>query len=1189
MKKSAFAALLFVLLLSSITGNSQENKRDYKSYPYWIEMMEDPNANFFETQKAFNEYWDGREVTRGSGFKAFKRWEYWMGRKVSPDGTKPDPQRNIRAIEALHTSGMRSHMNANWTALGPFSVPSGYDGYRGLGRVNAIAFHPTDPNIIWAGAPSGGLWVTLDGGNTWATHTDGLPTLGVSSIVVNYSNPDIIYIGTGDRDHGDAAGAGVWKSANGGITFQPVNTGFTGSTVGKMIMHPSNPLILIAACDNGVFRTENGGVSWTNVIAGNFKDIVFKPGDPSIVYATASGNFYKSVNNGLSFTQITNGLTSSYRGSIAVTPANPEYVYFWTTNSDSFKGLYRSTNSGDSFSVRSTSPNIMSWDCNGGSGGQAWYDLDMAADPANAEIIYGGGVNCFKSTNGGTTWSINSHWWGDCGVPSVHADLHVLEYNPLNNRLYAGNDGGVYWTSNGGTSWNEISNGLIISQAYKLGQSATTSGLVINGYQDNGTSTWTGSDWVNVFGGDGMECAFDPTDESYSYNTLYYGSIYRNINNVNESQIAGEGANGIDESGGWVTPFVIDPFDGNTMFIGYDNIWRSTNIKAANSYSVSWTKISNLNVSDFDQLKQSDANTNILYASDGNNLYRSDNVKDASVIWNNLTGSLPSGNTITAIEVHPTDENIVYLVQQNSVYKSINKGGSWTDITNNLPSVQMHTLAYYHSSNEGLYLGTDIGVFYSDANNPQWVAYSTGLPAAAWITELEIYYDANPDNDRLRASTFGRGLWESPLMGTLAPGMAGPISGPTGVCHGQEQVTYSIEEIENATSYVWTLPEGATGTSSTTSITIDFSENAVSDFISVYGVNNYGSGAASSLFIDVLSLPGDAGAIAGPDTVCQGQMAVVYTVDDIVDATSYIWSLPPGATGSSTSNSITVDFGSNASTGMISVWGINECGTGSGSVLAVAVNELPVAAGTITGNETVCQGTFGVVYTTEVIAGASSYNWTLPEGASGFSNTNSINVDFTENATSGLITVNGSNECGPGEGSSFSVTINVKPETPQITANGHDLHSDAPNGNQWHDQNGIINGATEQDYVVTWDGDYYTIVTLNGCSSDTSNILRVIVTGAGYSKIEEYSGYRLYPNPVSHELVIERTDEDSNQTVDSNNSVDYFLYDHTGKVILNGALSVKTIVDVTRFSAGVYLMKIEDERGVHFFKIIRKD
>ncbi|MFH1118591.1 MAG: PKD domain-containing protein [Bacteroidota bacterium] len=742
----------------------QATETDTASYPYWIEMMQDQEANFFATQKAFNTYWNGREVTKGSGFKPFKRWEYFTGLRVKPDGTKPEADRNLKAYKTYMMQHAGRSVNGDWTPLGPFTVPSGYNGYRGLGRINAVAFHPTDPDILYIGAPAGGLWISEDHGLTWNNHTDILPTLGVSAIVIDYINTGVIYMGTGDRDAGDASGLGVWKSFDGGITWSVYNTGMGNTTVSKLIMHPQYPNMIFAATGSGIYKTSDGGITWDKKANGTFKDIVFKPGNPDIIYATLNGTFYKSSDGGETFAMGANGLPAGARGAIAVSPANPEIVYVFLTNSDSFKGLYRSIDSGVSFEERSTSPNIMSWDCSGGSGGQAWYDLDVAADPTNPDILYGGGVNCFKSTDGGSTWNIRSHWYGGCGVQSVHADLHVLEYSPLTGKLFAGNDGGVYWTENGGLNWTEISNGLVISQAYKIGQSATNRNFVINGYQDNGTSSWTGTEWIAVGGGDGMECAYDPTDDRYSYSTVYYGSMNRNYNHSGQGQIAGQGVNGITESGAWVTPFLIDHNDGNIMFIGYKNIWRSTNLKANNTSSVDWTKISDISTSDMSVMAQSRANTGILYAASGNKLYRSDNVKDVSVSWLTLTGNLPSGNNITAIETSHTDENVVFVVQQNRVFRSADKGNSWIDLTGTLPDVQMSTLANYRHSPEGLYLGTDIGIFYRDYNMADWILFSNGFPASARVTELEIFYDpAGQQGDVIRAGTYGRGLWESPM------------------------------------------------------------------------------------------------------------------------------------------------------------------------------------------------------------------------------------------------------------------------------------------------------------------------------------------------------------------------------------------------------------------------------------------
>jgi len=809
---SVLAALFFGLMVS-FSGQAQQKYSDAElaQYPHWVEMMQDHSVNFFEVQRAFNLYWEGREVTKGSGWKPFKRWEYMMGQRVMPDGTRPDPGRDYAAWQHWFGNGERS-LYGDWTPLGPFTVPSGYNGYRGLGRLNAIAFHPTDPDILYVGAPSGGLWITYDHGDNWITHTDILPTLGVSSIIVDYNDPDLVLIGTGDRDAGDAPGLGVWRSNDGGVTFDASNSGMGNATVGRLIQHPVNYFEILAATSSGIFKSVNSGQSWTMKASGNFKEIAYKPGDPMTVYAASGGTFYRSSDGGENFSVISNGLPGGARGVIGVSPANPDIVYFLITNSDSFKGLYRSLDAGLSFTTRSTSPNIMSWDCNGGSGGQAWYDLDISVDPNNADIIHAGGVNNFKSVNGGQNWAINSHWYGGCNVPSVHADLHILEYSPINDRLYAGNDGGFYWTANGGQTWTEISNGLVISQAYKIGQSLTERDYVINGYQDNGTSTMADGEWIAVNGGDGMECAFDPTDHRYSYSTLYYGPVYRHFNHSNQGQIAGNGSNGINESGAWVTPFVIDHQNPNVMFIGYKNIWRSTNIKAGNPSSVSWTKISTMSSSNMSVLGQSRANTDILYAASGNRLYRSDNVKASSVQWTTLTGNLPITNNITAIETSPFDENVVYIAQQNKIYKSTDKGETWDNISANLPNVSFNSIAYYKNSNEGLYLGTDIGIFYRDASMSEWLAYSDGFPAAGRVTELEIYYDAeNPSNDVIRAGTYGRGLWSSPpYYGTLEAGFEAATTEPYANCG------ISFTDLTLGVPYTWEWTfEGATPSTST--------------------------------------------------------------------------------------------------------------------------------------------------------------------------------------------------------------------------------------------------------------------------------------------------------------------------------------------------------------------------------------
>lgn len=809
-QKQLLSVIAAMLITITLFGQSKLDNLNppASEYPYWIEMMQDVDANFYDVQEAFNAYWEGREITKGSGWKPFKRWEWWQERHLNLDGSRQSPDKiynEYKKYLAKFPDADKSH--GDWFNLGPINLPSGDKGYKGLGRINAIAFHPTDENIIYIGAPAGGLWKYSGTSGSWFSTTDDLPTLGVSSIAVDWSNPDIIFMGTGDRDHGDAQGMGVFRSTDDGQTWEPWNTGMGNRTVGRMIQHPTNFDIFYAATNGGIFKTTDAGSNWFSVFNGNHKDIVFMPNNPSVLYAAGNGNFYKSADDGDNWQQITNGIPSGSRSVIAVTPADPNYVYCLLSNGDSYKGTWLSTDGGDSFTQKSNSPNIMSWGCEGGSGGQAWYDLDIAADPLDKNTIFAGGVNCFKSDDAGASWEISSHWWGDCGVPSVHADLHVLEYNPLNNRIYAGNDGGIYYSPNGGNSWPEITAGLPISQVYKIGQSATVKDKVVNGYQDNGTSTYLGNNlWQATGGGDGMECAVDHTNPAYTYHTVYYGAIYRKYNMGSEHQVGGNGAHGMNEQGGWVTPFCLHEGNSDIMFSGMKNVWRAEGVT---SNSFTWEKITENGGGNIHVVEHSPANYNLFFYARSGQLYRSENVMDENPEWLSLSPS-GSGN-ILDVQTHPTEENIVFITRGSKVFMSEDKGFTWTDLSGSLPDINMNSLAIYPYSNMGIYVGSDAGVFYRDAFMDDWDMFSVGLPVDASVNEIEIYHNpANPTEDVIRAGTYGRGLWSSPIWQDIpvADFESTETSVPVGCEIGFTDLSSGVP-----TNWEWTFEGGTPSTS----------------------------------------------------------------------------------------------------------------------------------------------------------------------------------------------------------------------------------------------------------------------------------------------------------------------------------------------------------------------------------------
>lgn len=772
MKKITLTAVLFTAFIFSAQAQNANENKDYATHPYWIEMMQDQDANFFETVEAFEKYWENREITPGSGYKPFKRWEYYWRTRINQDGTRRPADETFNSyykfLKSQHPK-RDDYFEGDWVNLGPIEQPanSGTGQPNGNGRINDIAFHPTDPDIIYIGAPAGGLWFTADGGENWSSFTDDLPTLGVSAIAIDYTDPDVVYIGTGDRDAGDASGMGVMKSDDAGVSFVSSNNGMGNVTVGRLIIHPDYHSELLAATSAGICKTIDGGNNWDYNKSGNFKDIVYKTDDPDVVFATASGNFYRSTDGGDSWSEITSVFSGSSRGVIGVSDDDPDVVYFHTVSGSEYNATYRSEDAGLTFVEMATSPNIMSWGCNGGSGGQGWYDLDVAVDPNDADILYSGGVNVWKSTNGAASWSINSHWYGGCGVPAAHADCHVLEYNPVDGRLYSGNDGGIYWTDNGGQTWTEITSGLAISQVYKMGQARQNPDKVINGYQDNGTATYLGEDdgWITVMGGDGMDCAYDHQDDRYAYGEYYNGAgISRIFNNYNQGSIG----NGISESGAWVTPLMLDVYDSETMYVGMKNVWVSHNIRSSN---VQWTMISGFSgSSNHNVIEQSEADPNIFYSARWNQtLHRSDNVLEDNPSWIDLSSNLPTSGVPTDIEAHPFNTDVVYMTLNFKVYKSEDRGLNWENITLNLPAASTNTIEYYKLVEGGLYVGTDAGIYYKDDSMDEWILFSEGFPVSANVTEIEVYYDPDDrSNDAVRTSTYGRGLWSSPAFyGTL--------------------------------------------------------------------------------------------------------------------------------------------------------------------------------------------------------------------------------------------------------------------------------------------------------------------------------------------------------------------------------------------------------------------------------------
>jgi photosystem II stability/assembly factor-like uncharacterized protein len=765
----------------------------------WMKDLNMSSPNFFETQRVFEEYAksSGESVNyfieKDSYYAKYKRWEHFWETRVDSDGQFPDA--NILRTEMKNLLKEKKYLFSdkslsNWTFAGPSTFLSNNAG--GIGRVNCIAFHPTLPNTFWVGTPGGGLWKTTDAGATWSTTTDNLPVLGISDIAINYLNPSIIYIATGDGETvlvnpGSIRSVGVLKSIDGGITFNETGLSMNLTNqkiVNRLLIHPSNPFILIAAASDGIWKTTDGGTNWTNEQAGWFTDLEFKPDDPNYIYAstlsnTGTSQIFRSTDGGNSWTQVT-GLSGINRIDLAVTPSLPTVVSALCadqTGQGGMKGIYSSINNGASFTLAlngDCTNNMLGRKYNGDDcGGQGVYDIAYSIHPTNPDEIWVAGINNWKTADGGASWNINTMNTYDpvlnpVAAPYLHSDKHKIAYHPMNSDfVFTCSDAGLHVTNNGGATWYDLSDGLGISQMYKIGVSAISPDRVLCGLQDNGLKQKISTGWLEVMSGDNMEEIIDPVDEAVQYSCALTGILYRTLDNWVSREIIAYNipgftsyvtANGLGP-GSWVTPFMLDPNNHQTLFIGYNDIFKSTD------RGDTWSQISNFNsAATLKHISIAPSNSQVIYAATYDTLYVSGN---GGAIWTYQTISTITGNVahkISSITISPLDPLTLWVTISgfnagNKVFKSINGGASWTNVSGTLPNIPINCMVYENGSNDGTYIGTDLGVFFKDNSLSDWIPYDNGLPNVQ-INELEISYVDNT----LWAATYGRGLWKSDLF-----------------------------------------------------------------------------------------------------------------------------------------------------------------------------------------------------------------------------------------------------------------------------------------------------------------------------------------------------------------------------------------------------------------------------------------
>ncbi len=733
-------------------------------------------VTFQEVVDAFNTYWETRDPNvKGSGYKPFKRWETHWRNFVKEDGTLPTQKELWDTYLETKSNGNSQRAMADesdWQPIGPFTHTNTGSWSSGQGRVNVIVKDAANANTYYAGAPAGGLWKTTDNGGTWTTTTDNLPQIGVSGIAIDYNNPGTLYIATGDDDGGDSNSVGVMKSTDGGLTWNTtgLNSGNSPSRMNDIYINPNDSNMLWVATNNGLFKTTDAGVTWTEKLSGNVRDIKIKPGDTNIVYATTSAVggtntvFHRSSDEGESFFSSSSGLptgTTVSRMVLDVTPANPDVVYVLAANpGNGFRGLYKSTNAGLSFSTVATP----------GSVGdifestQAWFDLAFAVSDTDENEIYTGVLNVWKGTvgtNGQATFVKLNNWNAPASSTYTHADIHFLRF--FEGELLVGSDGGFYKSSNAGVSFSDFTAGMQISQFYRIAVSKQTSEKMVGGLQDNGGHAYNNNQWQNYYGADGMDTAISPTNPDLFYGFIQFGGTMY-VSSSAGGGITGSVGSPAGENGAWITPLTMA--SNGTLYSGYRRLYRII------PGTQNWQIVSEDFGSNLQVIEVDDINTNNIFVATQSNVLRR-SIDGGATFLNlspsaNFTPAIPNFRSITSIEVNTTDNNIVYVTTSGTggeVYKSTDGGLNFTSISTGLPSVTKNMIKHQglHSKNP-LFLATSLGVYRYDDDTAAWELFNIGLPNVT-VTDLEI----NVIDSKITASTYGRGIWQSNVPTELAP------------------------------------------------------------------------------------------------------------------------------------------------------------------------------------------------------------------------------------------------------------------------------------------------------------------------------------------------------------------------------------------------------------------------------------
>lgn len=732
------------------------------------------------------------DVRHSSNFNSFKPIEnFFLIRQFFNDESA-----TIKYIEALknisNIPNLRSlplGFDESWTLRGPNKIGA---------RVNVIKPDPKNNEIVYLGFSSGGLWKTVNGGKSWNAIFDHSPWLAIADVNIDPTNSKIIYVATGDPNISGYpfVGDGVYKSVDGGQTWRNIGPNGT-QVISKILINPVNPLILYASSMGlpfqrdklrGIYKSINGGITWEKVwhVADDtgIIDLILDPFNANVIYAATwprvrnnresllsgvNATIFKSIDGGNTWIKSNNGLKLGPKGRIGLVASKltPNMLFSIVTGENNeWEGFYKSVNGGANWVnlLTHTGNNSLPDNAMGGFG---WYFGKIEINPKNDKDLFILGVDLWRSKDGGVTWFLGAPPWYE---NIVHADKHDLVFLNETDLLLA-SDGGVYQSKDNGQSWIDYEE-VPATQFYRIASNPHKPDSYYGGAQDHGTLKGENpQNWTRLYGGDGFQQVFDPKNENIFYTLTQNGNI---LVSTNKGLSFNSAMNGINkfEPVAWDAPLIRSPFNSTTLYTGTSRVYKNT--EGAN---VSWKAISNdltdgnifgARFHNVTTIHESPKLQGLLYAGTSDaNCWRFD---PETSIWTNISSGLPE-RYITSVQASPTFTNNVYVTLsgykdndwQSHLFLSNERGDKWRSIKGDLPYISINDLVIIPNHSDSiLFIATDAGVYGSVNGGLKWDRLGANLPMVA---VYDLHYVT--EKMELIAGTFGRSIHTYSLKSLL--------------------------------------------------------------------------------------------------------------------------------------------------------------------------------------------------------------------------------------------------------------------------------------------------------------------------------------------------------------------------------------------------------------------------------------